>query len=257
MSLLPLPAAAQNTPQACVAAPDAGRFVKPLARMAQRLRRAEPITIVALGSSSTAGAGASSPALSYPSRLEDELRQRFPRVEIRVLNRGVNGEEAPDMLARLDRGVIDEKPDLVIWQVGTNAVLRDRAIDDQAPLIHQGLMRFKEAGIDVVLIDPQFAPKVLARPAYERMVSLIATAAKQDDVDLFHRFAVMRYWRDGRQLPFESFLSADLLHMNDWSYGCVAKLLAGNIAEAATRGSLTAGRGPTTDTGIVIGSAPF
>ena len=29
--------------------------------------------------------------------------------------------------------------------------------------------------------------------------------------------------------------SPDHLHMNDWSYACVAKLLAGAIAEAATR----------------------
>jgi hypothetical protein len=29
--------------------------------------------------------------------------------------------------------------------------------------------------------------------------------------------------------------------MNDWSYACIAKLLAGAIAEAATRPTLTAG----------------
>jgi len=31
------------------------------------------------------------------------------------------------MLARLDIAVIAEKPDLVLWQVGTNSVLRDKA----------------------------------------------------------------------------------------------------------------------------------
>ncbi len=258
MSLLPFSAAAQNPPQTCVAPPDAGRFVKPLARVAQRLKRGEPITIVALGSSSTAGAGASAPALCYPSRLEAELRQRFPKAEIKVINRGVNGEETPQMLARLDSSLIDDKPDLVLWQLGTNALLRDRKIDDHMSLIHQGVVRLKDAGIDVVLMDPQFAPMVLSRPDHERMVALIATAAKQDDVDLFHRFAVMRYWSTSRQLPFEAFLSPDQLHLNDWSYGCVAKLLAGDIAEAATRASLTAGRGQTTDAGTYLtGAAPF
>jgi hypothetical protein len=29
--------------------------------------------------------------------------------------------------------------------------------------------------------------------------------------------------------------------MNDWSYGCVAKLLAGAVSEAAMRPTLTAG----------------
>ncbi len=43
----------------------------------------------------------------------------------------------------------------------------------------------------------------------------------------------MRYWRLTEDIPFDTFVSPDELHMNDWSYGCVAKLLAGAIAEAA------------------------
>ena len=60
---------------------------------------------MALGSSSTYGAGASTSAASYPSRLVDELSRRFPGHDITVLNRGVNGDEAADMLARLDTAV--------------------------------------------------------------------------------------------------------------------------------------------------------
>jgi acyl-CoA thioesterase-1 len=33
------------------------------------------------------------------------------------------------------------------------------------------------------------------------------------------------------------------LHMNDWSYGCIAKLLAGAIYDAATRATVTATAG--------------
>jgi hypothetical protein len=73
------------------------------------------------------------------------------------------------------------------------------------------------------------------------MVDLIGHAAKEAHVDLFQRFAVMRYWRLTENVPFDVFLSPDELHMNDWSYGCVAKLLAGSIAEAAMRPTLTAG----------------
>jgi acyl-CoA thioesterase-1 len=87
----------------------------------------------------------------------------------------------------------------------------------------------------VVLIDPQFAPKVIAKPDAEEMVDLISAAAKQASVDLFPRFALMREWRDKEGVPFEAFLSPDLLHMNDWSYGCLAKLLSAAMAEASTR----------------------
>ena len=50
----------------------------------------------------------------------------------------------------------------------------------------------------------------------------------------------MRHWRQVARIPFEAFISPDELHMNDWSYGCLAKLLGGAIAEAATRSTLTA-----------------
>ena len=43
------------------------------------------------------------------------------------------------MLARLQADVIDEKPDLVIWQLGTNSVLRDHPLVQVGEFIEQGL----------------------------------------------------------------------------------------------------------------------
>jgi acyl-CoA thioesterase I len=231
----PTPTRADDSAYACSDNAYLGRLSAPLARMRRLVAAGRPVTIMALGSSSTAGAGASSRAASYPARLEVELRSRFPGVAITVLNRGVNGEEAADMLARFDQAAAEDKPDVVLWQVGTNAVLRDDPIGPVDRLIVDGLTRMKALGADVVLIDPQFAPKVLAKPEAESMVSDIAEASTSRGVDLFPRFAVMREWHDAAAIPFEAFLSPDLLHMNDWGYACFAKLLGAAIAEAATR----------------------
>jgi lysophospholipase L1-like esterase len=236
------PAAATNAgpPAACNVTLDQVRLDLPLAHTARVLASGKPLKIVALGSSSTYGAGASTSAASYPSRLADELARRFPGHEIAILNRGVNGNEAADMLARLDTAVIAEKPDLILWQVGTNSVLRDKPLQPHAPLLHEGLARMKATGADVVLIDPQYAPRVISKPGCQGMVSLIATAAKAEHVGVFHRFELMRRWRETEQLPFETFVSTDGLHMNDWSYACLAKALGVAIAEAATRPTATA-----------------
>jgi lysophospholipase L1-like esterase len=244
-SSMPTTAANSPRPPACVVTLDKARFDVPLTRVARRLAAGLPVKIVALGSSSTYGAGASTSAASYPSRLAEELAARLPGHEIIVLNRGVNGNEAADMLARLDTDVIAEKPDLVLWQMGSNSVLRDQEVLPHAPLLHEGLKRLKAVGADIVLIDPQYAPKILAKSNHEGMVSLIATAAKAEHVCLFHRFELMRQWHETDKLPFESFVSPDGLHMNDWSYGCVAKWLAAAITEAATRPTATA-TGPRT-----------
>jgi len=91
-----------------------------------------------------------------------------------------------------------------------------------------------------VLIDPQFAPKVISKPEAQRMVTLISATAKREDVDLFRRFDVMRHWHDVDQIGFETFVSPDGLHMNDWSYACMAKGLGNAIAEAAQRPVISA-----------------
>src|SRR5262245_18661800 len=234
------PAAVAMQQPACVVAAQQARFDLPLPRLGRLLASGVPIKIVALGSSSTYGAGASTSAASYPSRLAEELNRLLSGHEITVLNRSVNGDEAADMLARMDSAVIAEKPDLVLWQVGTNSLLRDKAVLPHATLLHEGLSRLKAIGADVVLIDPQFAPKVIAKPNVEGMVSLIATAAKAEHVCLFHRFELMRRWHQVDHMPFEAFVSADGLHMNDWSYACVAKWLAAGIVEAAMRPTATA-----------------
>jgi acyl-CoA thioesterase I len=217
------------------------RLEYPLVRVSHHFESDLSIKIVAIGSSSTAGAGASSPDASYPSRLEAELTKHFLWQDITVLNRGVNGEEAPDMLARFDTSVIAEKPDLVIWQTGTNSVLRDHPLDPKATVLHEGLARLKAIHADVILLDPQYAPKVIAKPEVEGMVAQIAATAKEESVDLFHRFALMKHWYQIDHMPFDAFVAPDGLHMNDWSYGCLAKWLGTAIVEAATRPVATAG----------------
>jgi acyl-CoA thioesterase I len=216
----------------CGAPAEFSRLGLSLRRVAKRLASGEPIKVVAVGSSSTAGAGASSPANAYPAKLEADLKARFPGVAIAVLNRGVNGEDAKQMLARFDEQVIGENPDLVLWQVGTNAVLRDHNLAGEAPLIRDGIRRLKVSGADVVLVDSQYAPKVLAKPDIEGMIKLVGAEAKMAGVGLFQRFAIMRHWRETQGVPFEALLSPDGLHMNDWSYGCVARLLGSAIADA-------------------------
>jgi lysophospholipase L1-like esterase len=226
------PAAAAAVPPPCEVAAERAALSAPLLRTARKLADGAPITIVALGSSSTYGYGASTPDASYPSRLAQELALRLPGRQIRVLNRGLNNDEVNETLARLDRDVIAEQPDLVLWQVGTNALLRNTPLRTEA--LQQGLARMKAIGADVVLIDPQFAPRVLAAQNAERMVSLIAATAMAEHVGLFRRYDLMRHWHETERLPLQTFLTFDGLHMNDWSYACLGKWIGAAIAQAAT-----------------------
>jgi acyl-CoA thioesterase-1 len=236
---LAAPALAGDKPP-CDAPLDVVRLASPLTHVGAKLSRHHAVTIVALGSSSTWGAGASTRQASYPSRLEAELKLQFPDSPITVINRGVGGEEVPDMLKRFDEAVTAAKPDLVLWQLGTNSVIRDHLSNQHGALIREGLARIRATGADVVLIDPQYAPKVVEKAQAPRMVELIAATAKTENVDLFPRFQVMKRWSEADHLGFDVFTAPDGLHMNDWGYECMAKGLSVAIVDAAKRPVLSA-----------------
>jgi acyl-CoA thioesterase I len=223
------PAASAGLPS-CATPPALSAIEAVLDRTGARIQAGKPLTIVAMGSSSTEGTGASAPAMSYPSRLEQELKDRFPDLDIRVINHGVGGQDVPEELIRLERDVIAEHPDLVIWQVGTNAVLRRDDLSADEQLIRRGVGLIKEHGSDVVLMDLQFAPRVLARPAWAEMERLIAEIAQQTHVGFFRRFGIMREWDHTQQLAPATMIGRDGLHMTDASYACLANQLAEALA---------------------------
>jgi lysophospholipase L1-like esterase len=197
-----------------------------------------PLKIVAIGSSSTFGTGASSPGKSYPSQLEAELKARLPGVPVTVLNKGVGGEEAPQMIARFDADVFEEAPDLVLWQVGSNSVLMNHPTPGE--VIREGVESLKASGAEVILVNPQYAPKILVKGDVGHMVDVITATARDSEVGLFNRFAIMRYWFESERISFEQSLSSDGLHMNDWSYACTAKLLANALLDGIKAPAATA-----------------
>jgi lysophospholipase L1-like esterase len=224
-ALSPLPARAAP-PELCAVPPNGVPIIASLAHFAAQIDKGGPLNIVAVGSSSTAGTGASSPDMTYPSRLEVELRRIFPKLEIHVVNRGKGGEDAPEELARLSADVIALHPDLAIWQVGTNAVLRRDDLAADGKWIREGVDLLKRNGIDVVLMDLQYAPRVLDRSGYQAVEELIADTADHAHVGLFRRFALMRFWQRSHAADAPAMVGADSLHMTDAGYGCLAADLA-------------------------------
>jgi lysophospholipase L1-like esterase len=209
------------------------KFEISLPNVARKLAGHAPITIVAFGSSSTSSHGASSPAFQYPNRLADQLRRHYRDADITVVNKGVGGEDTPEMVKRLQSSVIDLHPDLVIWQLGTNTIVHGGDIEATRGLLEDGIRRLQAIGTDIVLVDPQYVPATMAKEAEtNRMVSLIGRAARAMKVGVFPRFEVMKEWHTEQALPFDDFVIKDGLHMNDWGYACFAQLLGDSIIQS-------------------------
>ena len=134
------------------------------------------------------------------------------------------------MLPRLERDALNAQPTLVIWQVGANGALRRADPDLFRSLVESGVERLRKAGIDVVLMDNQRAPAIMASPDHLRIAQALADIAARTGAGLFGRGRLMDQWQQAGH-PYAEFISADGLHHNDTGYRCLAKALAGAILQ--------------------------
>jgi acyl-CoA thioesterase-1 len=215
-----------------------------LPRTAARFRAGAPLKVVAIGSSSTTGLWMFDAAATYPQVMRRELERLHPNSRVEVVNSGRVGDTITGNLMRFESDVFAYRPDLVIWQLGTNDVAWGGSADGLKEKVISGLKALKASGADVILMDLQYAPMVLASSDYPVMESIIAGAARQEHVGLFSRFALMRRSVEAG-LPRGALVAWDGLHNSREGYDCVGRALARAIHAAAggsTRNPLS-GRG--------------
>ena len=217
---------------ACPVAADAyvGRAALERSRAAVAAGR---LTILTIGSSSIEGAGASAPDRAFVPSLERDLEARLPGVAVTVVNRGIGGETAEGASRRMAREIEAARPDLILWQLGTNDVLQDRSEDQFVTDFRRGLDAAEASGADVVLIDPQRLPDATTNAAFrgrnptlEARARLIALEADRRGHGVSHRFAAMSGWSG---VP-RGGVGPDDLHLNDEGYACWSRMTAEGLA---------------------------
>jgi lysophospholipase L1-like esterase len=197
---------------------------RPLRVLSRALRIKRKIKILAIGSSTTVGVGASSPTATYVANLESTLEGSFKGMDFDVVGRGVSGEVAQGAADRMKKEIDDTKPDLVVWQVGTNDAIRHVSIEAFKNCLRTTLAWLAENKLDVVLVDPQYGKVLTADDYYEQVVKAVADVAKESGVLLVDRFQAMLELQRARGDTY--YLSADNLHMNDRGHRCMAEQLA-------------------------------
>ncbi|MCU4180468.1 SGNH/GDSL hydrolase family protein [Bosea sp. BH3] len=185
--------------------------------------------MVALGSSTTAGSGDRAGDKSYPAVLEAELRRRLPGAEIKVINKGVGGQSAYDMLLRMEADVVAEKPAVVIWQTAITEAIRDIGEEKLAKILRKGIGISRAAGIDMILMDLPWLPREGRYPHYDDYRAVMRKTAQEQGVALFPRYAMMKGWSSSRQFTPEELVGMDGLHLVDAGYRCMALRLADGI----------------------------
>ena len=195
-----------------------------------KLRAGGTLRIVALGSSSTTGFGAFGKGTAFPDVMKAELSRLHPGVAIELINSGRIMEDLGDNIARIDSDVLRYKPDLLIWQIGTNDVVWRGIADNAKNMLTDAVKRIKSTNTDIILLDLQYAPLVVLTSRYERMEKMISDVAAEQRVGHFPRFVLMKRAIDG---GVSGLVSWDGLHNTSEGYACVGIALARMIDAAA------------------------
>lgn len=196
----------------------------------QALASNSEVVVVALGSSSTQGWHATDIAHSYPAILQAELSAALPAAHVAVINRGIGGQDAAEMVPRLTTDALAVRPSLVIWQLGANGAMRRMDPEAFRQLVTDGISTLQAGHADVVLMDNQRAPAILAAPARAQFDQALSDAAARSGVGLFSRGTLMDQWQQAGH-PYGEFVTPDGIHHNDHGYRCMAKALAGAILD--------------------------
>src|SRR6516225_6559613 len=197
-----------------------------LPHLSERLRAGDPVKIVAIGGASTTGAAAGSPDLAYPHRLQEILDRRYPDIPITVVNKGVPRQTAQQMLERFPSDVISEDPVLVIWETGITDAVRGVEVDDFATALQSGIDQLKTRGIDVILIDMQFSRSTTAVIDFERYLSTLHRVGEVNELYVFPRFEMMRYWSEQNVFNFDGVATNERANLAASVYECIGRRLA-------------------------------
>jgi lysophospholipase L1-like esterase len=193
------------------------------------------VAVVAIGSSSTAGAYASSPASTYPAVLQ-QLLSAYPGIAAyAVVNKGLNGDTLSGTQARLERDALNLRPQLVILQAGTNDAVNAQnagSLADYTARLRTVVATLKGQTAVVLMNGQHYA----SEPAvYGDYLNAMATVAREQDVALFDRYALMKSWIVSGKYRYADILASDGYHPNDMTYRCMAQVVAQLTVGATVR----------------------
>ncbi len=240
--LAAVPARADDAPAPAPAAPTAPACEVPdyflsgdtaLPKVAEVIKAGGPLNILVVGSrSSTINASAnSSDAVAYPGQMQAALKEKLPAIEINLSVEILAKKTAEEVAAGLSKLVEGKKPTLVIWQTGTVDAMRSVDPDDFRTAVDEGVVALRDAGADVILINPQYSPRTESMISAPPYLDNMRVVAQDHEVPLFDRFALMRNWSEAGE--FDLFSAVHGAELAKQVHKCLGRALSQFIMAAA------------------------
>lgn len=202
--------ASSESANACGAPPEFLTANSSLPQLATAIAAGGPIEVLAVGSATTVGAVSTTglptsgpTGTSFPWHMIGALQEALPSVLFHITVRGGRGMTAEEMLPLLATALKQQHYPLVLWQTGTVEAVRGLQPDHMLDVLHAGAEMVRDAGGDLVLIDPQFSRFLRANTDLDPYEGVLQQVATMPGVALFRRFELMRVWANDGGVDLE------------------------------------------------------
>jgi lysophospholipase L1-like esterase len=202
-----------------------------LKRVAAAVKDDRRLTIAVVGTGSSALAGPDGPPSAYPARLEAVLKRHLPAVAVKVVTLVRSRQTAEDLAKGMAKLLVDEKPDLVIWQTGTTDAIRRVEPDDFRAALDEGIEALQKGGADVILMNMQYSPRTDIMLALDPYADTMRVVAQQHEVPLFDRLSIMHHWSDTGAFDLHATGKDNVLAFR--VHDCIGHGIAAMIMDAA------------------------
>lgn len=202
-----------------------------LERVGAAVNRDKALKIAVLGGASSTLPGRDGAEFAYPARLEAALSRRLPGIKVTVQTELRSRQSAEEMADAIDKLLVDDRPNLVIWQTGTYEAVRGTDPEEFRAAVSYGVEKLQGAGVDVILMNMQFSPRTESVVAVGTYAEAIRWVAREREVPVYDRLAVMRHWYDAGQ--FDLYAATKDMKTARAVHDCIGRTLASSIIEAA------------------------
>lgn len=198
---------------------------------------AKKLMVLVVGAGSSQLPGANGAKNAYPARLQMALAAKLPGVEVKVATDVKSTRTAFDMVKTMRASLADSKPQLMVWQTATVDAMQQVDADQFSHVLAKGIKIAREAGSDVVFLNPQYSPRTESMIALSTYVEILRLVALQHEVPLFDRFNLMKSWADLG--TFDLYSATKKLDMAEQVHDCLGRLIADLVLESSKAHSST------------------
>jgi hypothetical protein len=202
-----------------------------LQRVATAAASEKALKIAVLGGPSASLPGPDGASFAFPARLEVALSRRLPNLKVSVATDIRYRQTAEQMVDDIEKLVADQKPNLVVWQTGTYDALHGVDPEEFRSAVSEGVEKLQSAGVDVVLMNMQYSPRTDSVVALTAYVDAIRWVAREREVPVYDRLAIMRHWYDAGQ--FNLYAATKDMKLAKSVHDCIGRTLAASIIDAA------------------------